>query len=113
MNIDLKGKRILVTGASRGLGYSIATHLLDAGARVALHYNRSREGVEQIHSRYPSQAVMVGADLSDLKSTEALFRNAVEELGGQARALLAEREDAAFGERRRLQRHGAGPCRHW
>ena len=82
MNIDLKGKRILVTGASRGLGYSIATHLLDAGARVALHYNRSREGVEQIHSRYPSQAVMVVAALSDLKSTEALFRNAVEELGG-------------------------------
>jgi 3-oxoacyl-[acyl-carrier protein] reductase len=35
--MDFKDKRVLVTGASRGIGFSIAKMFLDAGARVAIH----------------------------------------------------------------------------
>ena len=35
---DLKGKTLLVTGASKGIGAAIATALGEAGARVIAHY---------------------------------------------------------------------------
>ncbi|MDH3710899.1 MAG: SDR family NAD(P)-dependent oxidoreductase, partial [Cyclobacteriaceae bacterium] len=38
MKIDLTNKRILVTGASRGIGKAIALQLQQSGARVAAHY---------------------------------------------------------------------------
>ncbi len=31
------GKRILVTGSSRGIGYATAAHFLSTGARVAIN----------------------------------------------------------------------------
>ena len=37
MNIDLSGKRALVTGASSGIGAAIAEVFAAAGARVAVH----------------------------------------------------------------------------
>ncbi|CAB3885650.1 SDR family NAD(P)-dependent oxidoreductase [Achromobacter animicus] len=37
MNIELKGKKALVTGSSGGIGLAIATGLAQAGAQVVLH----------------------------------------------------------------------------
>ncbi len=47
MNIDLRGKTALVTGASGELGRVIARTIADCGADVVLHYCRSAERAEQ------------------------------------------------------------------
>lgn len=82
MKVDLEGKRILVTGAGRGIGNSIARHLLESGAVVTLHYNRSKGDAEELHGQYADRSHLIQADLSDLSSTEALFRGAVSSMGG-------------------------------
>ena len=45
MKIELQNKAILVTGSNSGIGFAIATELLNAGAKVALHYNANSDGV--------------------------------------------------------------------
>lgn len=82
MKIDLEGKRILVTGAGRGIGNSIARHLLESGATVVLHYNRSKGVAEELQSQFADTAHLIQADLSDLTSTDTLFKEAVAALGG-------------------------------
>lgn len=82
MQIDLSGTRVLVTGASRGIGRAIAEGLLDAGASVCLHYNRTADAALEIKDRWPTQAVAVKADLSHASETKTLFADAVSGLGG-------------------------------
>ena len=44
MDLGLKNKRVLITGASRGIGLEIAKHFLKEGAKVAI----SSRGEEQL-----------------------------------------------------------------
>jgi len=45
---ELRGKRILITGASTGIGAALARRLGGFGARVGVHYNASRDAAEQV-----------------------------------------------------------------
>jgi clavulanate-9-aldehyde reducatase len=76
----LEGRRVLVTGASSGIGEAIARAATDAGARVAL-LARRRDRVEALARDLPG-AVALGADLTDYSQAEAEIERGVSELGG-------------------------------
>ena len=45
---DLKGKSVLITGASTGIGAAAARAFAKAGCRVAIHYNASVNRAEEV-----------------------------------------------------------------
>ena len=78
MNIDLDGRHILVTGASRGIGNAIARSLLDAGAHVGLHCRSRIDPLKELQSMYPSKTTVLQADLTEPSEAERLFREYAE-----------------------------------
>jgi 3-oxoacyl-[acyl-carrier protein] reductase len=71
---SLDGRTALVTGASRGIGRSIATELAAAGASVVLSYRTGVDEAEQLASDIGARAVR--ADVSDAGSAAALVAEA-------------------------------------
>ncbi|MFI9276199.1 SDR family NAD(P)-dependent oxidoreductase [Kitasatospora sp. NPDC052896] len=69
MNIDLRGKVIVVTGAGRGLGRALALGLAAQGAHVAVLARRQEQAAQTVQeiSRLPgaAAALAVVADVSD------------------------------------------------
>ncbi len=80
--IDLQGQRILVTGGSRGIGAAIVTHLLAAGATLAVHYEKSEAAAKALIAGNKSGSITLQADLSDPAACSRLFTAACDELGG-------------------------------
>lgn len=79
MNVDLKGRVALVTGASRGIGRSISSALASNGAMVALS-SRSRESLEAVKDEI-GQAAVIPADLAKEEEVDALFSSVYEKFG--------------------------------
>ncbi len=77
---NLTGRFALVTGASGGIGGSIAKALADAGAKVALSGTRV-EALEKAAADIPN-SVILPCNLSDPAATAALVGQAEEKLGG-------------------------------
>lgn len=50
---EFEGQVALVTGASRGIGRSIALALAEHGADIALHYGNSKPAAEEVAEKYP------------------------------------------------------------
>jgi NAD(P)-dependent dehydrogenase (short-subunit alcohol dehydrogenase family) len=77
----LAGRRILITGASSGVGLAAATAFAREGAELVLVSRRADVAVETLAGR-GVDAVPVCADLADRDATERAVREAVEALGG-------------------------------
>ncbi len=110
MDLGLKGKVALLTGASRGLGFATAKVLAQEGARLAINSrdeaNLSRAG-DQL-AKLGAEVVTLPGDLTDpqtpenlvgatmavLGSIDLLFTNA----GGPPPAAFDELDDAAWAQ---------------
>jgi 3-oxoacyl-[acyl-carrier protein] reductase len=74
--------KVLVTGASGGIGAAISKALAARGVKVVLHYQRGREAAEATCRSLPGSGhVTVQADLSDAKDVQRLWQD----LAGQGR----------------------------
>lgn len=83
--IDLKGKRALVTGGSRGIGAAIALALAENGADIALTYRSAAEEAEKVTRAIENtgrRAVAIQADSADPEAIARSVSEAVSKLGG-------------------------------
>ncbi|KAF0106627.1 MAG: 3-oxoacyl-acyl-carrier protein reductase [Anaerolineaceae bacterium] len=85
MDLNLKNKTALVTGASRGLGYAVALGLAREGCRVAVN-SRDKDKVEaaakQIAEKTGTKAIGLAGDVTDASLPERLIDEAVRAFGG-------------------------------
>ncbi len=80
--IDLTGKTYLITGASKGIGAATARVLLKAGARLVLHWNRTRGAVDDLVRDFGAGRVhAVQADLGQKSAGITVFQAAVDWAG--------------------------------
>ncbi len=81
VEINLQGRRVLVTGAARGLGEAFARALVAAGARVVLSDVLHQQGM-QVAAELGAAASYVPMDLSDAASIQAGVKSAAKAMGG-------------------------------
>ena len=88
----LKGKNVLVTGGTSGIGQAMAVRFAEYGANVAINYLRRPEEAEETEQQVRAcvqrvqqegvRDVLVGADVSREDEVVRMFEDAVEQLGG-------------------------------
>ena len=85
MNLDLKDKVALVTGASQGLGKTTCLLLASEGAKVAVNYRssgeRAEEVIQEIKEKYNTEAISIYADIGKESDVVAMFEKIDETFG--------------------------------
>ncbi len=86
MDLQLRGRRALVTGSSSGIGEAIVRLLTEEGARVVVH-GRNRERAEKVAGEIGAAGVAIG-ELSEDGAAAAVHAEAVAALGGNIEILI-------------------------
>jgi 3-oxoacyl-[acyl-carrier protein] reductase len=84
MNINLKGKKAIVTGGSGQLGRCIVRTLAECGADVAIHYHKNRDKAEELVAELKSigrKAAAFQADITNEQSIYAMRDKVYKEFG--------------------------------
>jgi len=84
MSGKLAGKAAVVTGASKGIGAAIATHLAAEGAAVAVNYASDKKGADRVVQEITGRggrAVAVQANVAKRSDVERLFAEAKKTFG--------------------------------
>jgi NAD(P)-dependent dehydrogenase (short-subunit alcohol dehydrogenase family) len=77
----VRGKRVVITGAGRGLGAVLAHAFSDAGACVAL-VARTEKDLKAVANALPGPTLVISGDVTDEDTNEAVADAAVAEWGG-------------------------------
>lgn len=84
MDLELTGKRAIITGGSRGIGFAVADRLAAEGADVAI-VARDREALDKAAARlggHGTRVVVSPADTRDDAAVRAMVTDVVTTLGG-------------------------------
>jgi NAD(P)-dependent dehydrogenase (short-subunit alcohol dehydrogenase family) len=82
---DMKGRRVLVTGAGTGVGRGIGRVFANAGAAVVFHYSQSSDGAESAAAEATAnggKAKAIGANFKEFDSYKKLVDASCEFMGG-------------------------------
>lgn len=82
--MGVAGKKVLITGASHGIGAAAATAFAQAGCDVGINYHRNREGAEATRSAVRAlgrEAELYEADVSDPDACETMVNAFLDRFG--------------------------------
>jgi 3-oxoacyl-[acyl-carrier protein] reductase len=109
MSIEQNGKVAIITGASRGIGASIAQRLSHDGFTVIVNYAGSATAAEEVAGKIEAEggrAITAQADVSDAAAVARMFESAEAAFGGvdvlvnnagiMKLASIADSDDALF-----------------
>ncbi|MFV0442486.1 MAG: SDR family NAD(P)-dependent oxidoreductase [Planctomycetaceae bacterium] len=99
--MDLRGKNVLVTGASRGIGRGAAIEAARAGANVGINFRSHPEDAESAAAEVRElggKAVLLQADVSNQSAVEGMVQKFAAELG----RIDAYVSNAAYSDRERM-----------
>jgi NADP-dependent 3-hydroxy acid dehydrogenase YdfG len=78
---DLTGRRVLVTGASSGIGAEVCRSIAGSGGAVAMLARRA-ERLDELHTELGDRVVPIPCDVTDLDALEGAVARAAQELDG-------------------------------
>jgi 3-oxoacyl-[acyl-carrier protein] reductase len=84
MTSDLKGKAVLITGASTGIGAAAARAFARLGSRVAIHYNSSKDAAERVAADVRAaggEAILAGGDVTRAENVKRIVAETVQAFG--------------------------------
>lgn len=79
MELDLKGKNVLITGSSKGIGKYIAEPLFEEGCKIALN-SRNIDDLKKIQKNIENSICLVG-DVTDPNDAKRIVNEAVTKMG--------------------------------
>ncbi len=86
VKIDLTGKRVLVTGGSKGIGAGICRKMAECGADVFINFNSNeqsaRDLANEISTSFNVKTSIAGADVSKSKEVKEMFLKLDKDFGG-------------------------------
>jgi 3-oxoacyl-[acyl-carrier protein] reductase len=89
--VTLEGRRVLVTGGSRGIGRAIVLKCVDEGASVVFSYVANEAAADEtvgVAEANGGRVVAVRSDVGQADAVATLFRQAREALGGPPEVLV-------------------------
>jgi 3-oxoacyl-[acyl-carrier protein] reductase len=76
--MDFRDKKVLITGASRGIGRATAIAFAKAGAQVAVHYHQQRRAAEEVQAALTGTGhTIVQADVADPLAVERMVTETI------------------------------------
>jgi 3-oxoacyl-[acyl-carrier protein] reductase len=82
--MHLDGKVTIITGASRGIGRSVAIELAKAGAKVVINYAGNEAAAEEVKNIIVTaggQAITMQADVSNTEAVDAMIKKTIDVFG--------------------------------